>query len=142
MIFPDVNVWVALAYDKHSHHSAAHRWFDSLNLEDPLCFCRFTQIGFLRLLSTEAVMGIDGVLSQSEAWREYDRWFKEGRVEFLDEPDGLELRFRSLSDNDRPSRKDWADAYLTAFAAAGGLHLVTFDRGFRNRLRDVVILES
>ena len=24
----------------------------------------------------------------------------------------------------------WADAYLSAFAVASGLHLVTFDRGF------------
>jgi uncharacterized protein len=142
LIFPDVNVWIALAFDRHTHHLAARGWFDSLGASHRLCFCRFTQIGFLRLLTTHAVMGDDRVMNQTGAWKEYDRWFDDERVQFLNEPNGLEQAFRSFSRSDRPSRKDWADAYFVAFAAVAGLSLVTFDRGFRGRVDDLLLLES
>ena len=32
--FPDINVWIALAYDGHQHHrAAASSWFAGLNVE-------------------------------------------------------------------------------------------------------------
>jgi len=65
--FPDVNVWVALSYRGHVHHLLASGWFDGLQAE-PMLFCRFTQRGFLRLLTNSRVMR-DEVRSQREAWR-------------------------------------------------------------------------
>jgi len=87
-------------------------------------------------------MGPGRVMSQSQAWKEYDRWFTDDRIGFLEEPPGLEEKFRLFSHTEHPSRRDWADAYLAAFAAAAELCLVTFDRGFRGRVNDVQILEG
>ena len=81
-------------------------------------------------------------MSQSQAWKEYDRWFVDERIGFLEEPAGLERQFRLFSNTDHPSRRDWADAYLAAFAVSAGLCLVTYDRGFRNRMANVQILEA
>jgi hypothetical protein len=139
-LFPDVNVWIALTYERHAHHLAARNWFQTLEREARLFFCRFTQIGFLRLLTNEAVMGEDGVMGQGEAWKVYDRWIEDGRVMFIDEPRGLEGIFRSMSRLRQPAPKDWADSYLAAFAIVSELTLVTFDQGFHTRIRDLVVL--
>jgi predicted nucleic acid-binding protein len=45
---PDVNVWLALAFDEHEHHSAAEDWFEDVG-EAACSFCRLSQQGFLRL---------------------------------------------------------------------------------------------
>ena len=34
MLLPDVNVWLALAFDSHVHHPVAKQWFDGLSNED------------------------------------------------------------------------------------------------------------
>jgi uncharacterized protein len=139
-LFPDVNVWLALTYDRHIHHLAAKDWLEGVAPEARLCFCRFTQISFLRLLNTSAVMGEDGVLSQARAWDAYDRWIEEGGVILLEEPAAIEPSFRTFSQQTRPAPKDWADSYLAAFASVLNLRLVSFDQGFRSRVRDSVIL--
>jgi len=82
----------------------------------------------------------DEVMPQKEAWTAYDRWMADGRILFLEEPPTVEKSFRSFSSESRPHPKDWADAYLAAFAAVYGLRVVTFDRGFRRRLSDMVLL--
>jgi hypothetical protein len=123
-----VNVWLALSYQRHVHYSAARAWFERLDDDVRACFCRLTQIGLLRLLTTEAVMGDDEVLSQVQAWRVYDRWIEDDRIVFVDEPPSLESRFRMLSAQPRAAPKDWADSYLSAFAETAGGRLVTFDR--------------
>jgi uncharacterized protein len=53
---PDVNVWIALAADKHVHHNVAKHWFMNIQA-DRVLFCRITQLGFLRLLTNRHVMG-------------------------------------------------------------------------------------
>jgi predicted nucleic acid-binding protein len=85
-------------------------------------------------------MGRDDVLTQAEAWHAYDRWSEDPRIVFLDEPLGLERAFRELSQQGRSSPKQWADAYLAAFALVSGTRLVTFDRAFRNKGRSPLIL--
>lgn len=72
-LFPDVNVWIALSYAGHTHHVPALSWFAALEEDARLCFCRFTQISFLRLLTTEAAMGKGDVLGQADAWKAYDQ---------------------------------------------------------------------
>lgn len=139
-LFPDTNVWVALTYDRHVHHPLAQRWFRGLVPSARLFFCRITQLGLLRLLTASAVMGPDEVKSQQEAWRAYDRWLEDDRVEFLDEPAGLEGHFRALTRSPQASPKDWADSYLAAFARVARLTVVTFDRAFQTKAADVVLL--
>jgi predicted nucleic acid-binding protein len=67
-LFPDIKVWLALSYERHVHYPVARKWFEQLDGDSLLCFCRLTQIGLLRLLTTGALMDID-VLSQADAWR-------------------------------------------------------------------------
>ncbi len=140
-LFPDVNVWIALSYDGHVHHKAAQEWFSTLDENAMLCFCRITQISFLRLLTTAAILGRD-VLTQASAWETFDAWMESGRVLFLDEPAGLEHPFRQMSEARRPSPKDWTDSYLAAFASIAGLRLVTFDRSFLTRTTDAIVLRT
>jgi predicted nucleic acid-binding protein len=66
-LFPDINVWVALTYEGHVHHTAAAAWFAELPSDLTLAFCRFTQLGLLRLLTSASVMG-DEVMTQPQAW--------------------------------------------------------------------------
>jgi uncharacterized protein len=134
-----VNVWISLTWHGHIHHSLAAHWFARLEDDARLCFCRVTQLSFLRLLTTEAVMRSD-VRSQAEAWKVYDEWLGDPRVGFLGEPDGLEPTLRAHSRLKHPAPKDWADAYLLAFALVAGLRLVTFDRAFRGKTNDLVLL--
>jgi uncharacterized protein len=138
-LFPDINVWVALTYEGHARHATAALWFATVKPDTGLVFCRFTQLGLLRLLSTVAVMG-DEVMTQPEAWAAYDRWHQDERVEFSDEPPGLEPRFRTLTRLRHSATKEWADSYLAAFATVGQLTLVTFDRGLRTKAKSVVVL--
>ena len=138
-LFPDVNVWLALTYERHVHHTIAYDWFAAVEPRSRLFFCRFTQLALLRLLSTDAVMG-DEVMNQSEAWRAYDVWLQDDRVDFLDEPAGIERRFRSATQLRRAAPKDWADSYLVAFAGVAQLTLVTFDGALRAKTRPLDLL--
>ena len=140
-LFPDINVWIALTIDRHVHHSRAMGWFESVGGSGRLFFCRFTQMGLLRLLTLEAVMGQKEVMAQTEAWKAYDRWLEDERVGFLDEPSEIEAAFRGLTRSVQAAPKDWADSYLAAFATAAHLTLVTFDRAFSNKARQLVLLE-
>lgn len=139
-LFPDVTVWVALTLESHIHNPSAARWLAGLGPESSICFCRITQLSLLRLLTTHAVMG-EEVISQAGAWHVYDRWLEDTRIIFLDEPAGLDTAFRSHSQRKDHSPKDWADAYLVAFAAVLGLTLVTFDRGLRDKTKNIHLLE-
>ena len=140
-LFPDINVWVALTHGGHVHHDVASDWFSSLEADVRFCFCRLTQLGLLRLLTAEAVMGQE-VMSQAEAWAVYDQWITAGGAELLEEPPGLERRFRALSRSRHASPKQWADAYLAAFADASQVTLVTFDHAFRGKAKPVTLLEA
>jgi len=130
---------VALTYEGHVHHRIAAEWFRTLPAEVSLVFCRFTQLGLLRLLTAQAVMG-DEVMTQPQAWAAYDRWLQDPRVTLVDEPPEIEPRFRALARQRQPATKDWADSFLAAFATAGDLTIVTFDRGLRAKARSAVLL--
>ena len=139
-LFPDVNVWLAMTAAAHEHHRIAVQWFDRLDAMSRVCFCRVTQMSLLRLLTTEAVMGPDEVLTQAGAWRAYDSLLDDERVRWLEEPSGMETEFRSRSTHGRSSPKDWTDAYLAAFASAADLTLVTFDQAFRGKIKNLQLL--
>ena len=126
--FPDVNIWVAIAADRHTHHRLAKAWFDSTNEE--IVLSRITQMGFLRLLTNPRVMG-DGVLAAEHAWRLLDRLLADDRIVFAAEPPGLQVAWRVLTAKHETGPNFWTDTYLAAFANTAGLNLVTLDRGFR-----------
>jgi uncharacterized protein len=128
---PDINVWVAAACEGHQHHTSASAWFAAAD-DGKIGFCRVTQLGFLRLLTHPAVMR-DEVMTPTAAWSAYDRFVSDDRVTFYAEPEheGLQSSFRQMTTAKGFAHKQWPDAYLAAFAKAGGLTLVTFDRGLK-----------
>jgi uncharacterized protein len=138
LVFPDINVWLALALSRHVHHKRAKQWYESLDDEE-IVFCRFTQIGLLRLLTTEAVMGTE-LLTQRRAWQIYDAFVKDGGARLLSEPRTLEERFRALSRHPSASPKDWVDSYLAAFSLETGAKLITFDKALGAKTKDSVVL--
>jgi toxin-antitoxin system PIN domain toxin len=128
-LLPDVNVWLALTFDSHVHYPPAKIWFDGLT--DELCFfCRTTQQGFLRLATNRPVSG-PHALTLDEAWQAYDGFQSDPHVFFADEPAMLETHWRSFTRGQAFSNQVWTDAYIAAFAQAGGFEVVTFDKGFR-----------
>lgn len=129
MFLPDINVWIALTFRSHPHHSAASDWFEEVP-EDGCAFCRMTQHGFLRLASNPRAMGPDA-LSLQEAWEKFDAYLADPRVVVAREPADLESVWRSYTRRRSFSRDVWSDAYLAAFARAAPLDLVTFDKGLR-----------
>jgi uncharacterized protein len=136
LVFPDVNVWLVLIIE-HVHQKAALNWWQRES--GAIAFCRFTQIGLLRLLTTPAVM--DGKpFTMKQAWSTHDVLAGDERVEFLPEPPAVERAFRGLSSTAHASPKLWANAYLTAFASECGGSLVTFDRSLARRSSNSVFL--
>jgi toxin-antitoxin system PIN domain toxin len=126
--FPDINVWLALAYRGHQHHAITAAWFERVEAEQAV-FCRVTQLGFLRLLTHPAVMR-DEVKTQQEAWMAYDQLASDARVTFYSEaqPEPVEAALRALTASARFAHQHWPDAYLAAFARVADLTPVTLDR--------------
>jgi uncharacterized protein len=139
LLFPDVNVWVALNFERHAHHRSAARWYAAIPANATLVFCRQTQLGLFRILTTEAVMGAE-VLPQRGCWELYDQWIGTGQVVWGDEPQGMGTVLRALTAGETPSPKLWMDTYLGAFAQTGGLTLVTFDRALAAKAKGAVLL--
>jgi toxin-antitoxin system PIN domain toxin len=128
MFLPDVNLWLALAFESHVHHTAARSWFETP--PDRACsFCRMTQLGFLRLATNPKAFGAEAVALR-DAWALYDAFLADPRIAYLDEPAGLEPFWRVYTTRETFSPKVWNDAYLAAFARAAGCDVVTFDGGF------------
>ncbi len=126
MFLPDVNVWIALVFEAHVMHLPVAQWFG--NLDRVTCrFCRLTQSGFLRLATNPAVLG-SNARSMAQAWQLYDTLLKDARIAFSEEPTGTEHLWRARTYTTDYSPKVWADAYLAAFAEAGGCTLVTLDK--------------
>ena len=128
MYLPDINFWLALAFQSHAHHGAAKAWMLSAP-EQSCCFCRLTQLGFLRLSTNRKIFPLDA-LTMHEAWDIYDELLSDIHVVFAEESEELEIAWRSLTPGNLYSTNVWADAYLAAFACTADLEVVTFDRGF------------
>lgn len=129
----DSNVWLALALSRHVHHQAARRWFDHQSEPGSILFCRATQQTFLRLLTSASVLGAYGnpPLTNRQAWEAYEALRADDRIAFRsEEPTGLEALWRRYAVRGTASPKLWMDAYLAAFAAAGGYRMVTTDAAF------------
>ena len=134
--FPDVNTWLALAWEGHGHHRAASGWFESVDEPCRLIFSRYSQLGLLRLVTNAQVMG-GSVVSLEDAFAIYDRLLEDPRIELKEEPRGFEGLMRKAS---RPMARQAAtkaigDLYLIAFAVAAEATLVTFDKAMARALR-------
>jgi len=134
-----VNVWFALVHEIHPHHEAALAWGESLDSDTAAYFCRFTQLGVLRLLTNRSAMGED-VLTQAEAWEAFDALLVNPGNQMMDEPRGIDVLFRQHTQRNEISTKQWADGYLAAFAIAAGIRLVTFDRALAGKVKGAVLL--
>lgn len=115
-------------------------WLESIEAAE-VAFCRVTQMGMLRLLTNQTVMGTE-VLSSSRAWQVYRTMLADERVQFAPEPFSMEQEWRKLTSQSTPSPNVWTDAYLAAFARAGGMQLVTFDRAMPTLAPEALLLGS
>ena len=135
MTLADTNFWLALTLSKHVFHRPARDWFDGQSAQAPVLFCRATQQSLLRLLTTEAVLRPYDIppMTNAEAWNVYDGLRSDRRVAWAGEADagGIESRWKNLAAGGAASPKLWMDAYLAAFALAGGHRLVTTDKAFK-----------
>ncbi|MGA2135036.1 MAG: TA system VapC family ribonuclease toxin [Bryobacteraceae bacterium] len=138
LIFPDVNVWMALLLENHVHRTVVRKWWDSPG-PGIAGFLRLTQMSVLRLLTAAAAMN-GKPLRMSEAWTAYDRLFEDDRVAFFDEPKEIEAVFRKYTLQNHTSPKLWADAWLLAFAECAGGAVATFDRALADRASHTILL--
>ena len=134
---PDVNVWLALSVPDHPHHQRARAfWYEESGRE--LAFCRVTALGLVRLSTHPTVMG-GQPLTVAQAWQAYSAYRQLPEVTLAAEPEGCEQQLEAWATaGDFPPRL-WTDAYLAAFAKAGGFRLVTLDRDF-TRFRGLELL--
>ena len=128
----DTNVWIALTFESHPGHQTASEAVSSPTERRIAVFCRATQQSFLRLISTPALTSQYGIpaVTNEEALELLDLFMGSPQVIYQDETAGLLPIWRSLAVTSTPSPRLWMDAYLAAFAMAGGLQITTFDHGF------------
>ena len=128
----DANVWIALVFAAHPHHELALEAYRSTSKARPAVFCRTTELSFLRLTSTPALLRLSNAtgLTNQDAIATLTRLHGETRVAHRDEAEGVARLWHRLGARDSASPKRWMDAYLAAFAIAGDLRLVTADRDF------------
>ena len=128
-LLSDVNVLLALAAECHARHTEVRRWWEGRPRDESLHICRPVQMALLRLMGSEAALGTDAVTLPS-AWALYASMLASGRFSFTMEPPEFEAMWELLSRPFKRSPKVVMDAYLAAFARAGGFRLVTLDRAF------------
>lgn len=130
----DTSVWLAAIFEQHPFHSIARHPLQQATLKQPAVFCRATQQSVLRLISTAVIAKTYGEppLSNRGALMTLDALQTLPQVAWRDEPAGVFGHWRTLAALDSTSPKVWMDAYLAAFAIAGGLRLVTLDSDFKN----------
>jgi L-amino acid N-acyltransferase YncA len=78
--------------------------------------------------------------TQRQCWQIFDEWVENDQARFLDEPPGMTKWLRNRTSNEVVAPKMWMDAYLSAFAEAANLMLVTFDRALAGRVAGSVLL--
>ena len=139
-LLPDVNVWIAINLKIHKHHPAAISWFNTLDEQSALIFCRQTQMGLFRLLTTQAILG-DETFTLRQCWKLYHEWIDSGSAELWIEPAGIEDIFARNTVSNESSPKCWNDAYLAAFAETAAITLVTFDKALAGKASGSILLK-
>lgn len=123
----DVNILLALTWDQHIHHHAAHERFAEL---ENWSTCPISEAGLLRLLLTEQVVGrqVSGseALGQLEAIRRVQGW------SFL--TDSVSLAEPVIDTRVLMGRRQVTDLQLVNVAAANDTKVATFDAALRTSL--------
>jgi toxin-antitoxin system PIN domain toxin len=144
LVLCDSNVWLALALSRHAHQVPVRKWFEAIEQPSSVFFCRATQQTLLRLLTNASVLSPYGnpPLTNRQAWGVYQALLADDRIVLrADEPGGLEAQWGRFALRNTASPKLWMDAYLAAFALAGGYRIVTTDVAFKQfRSLDVEVL--
>jgi len=130
----DTNVWLAAVFTTHPFHALAQNALQRATPAVPAVFCRATEQSFLRLASTPSLLKVYGAEGPTnrDALLALNALQALRQVGVRDEPRGALPLWHALSARDSASPKVWMDAYLAAFATAGGLRMVTLDRDFKN----------
>ncbi len=130
----DTNVWLAAIFPTHPFHTLARQALQKATPAQPAVWCRSTQQSFLRLSSTPTVLNAYGAqgMTNRDALVALDALQSLPQVALREEPRGVFALWSKLAATDSASPKIWMDAYLAAFAIAGGLRMVTLDRDFKN----------
>jgi toxin-antitoxin system PIN domain toxin len=124
---PDINVWLALADENHTLHSAARHYWQNTAAAS-VVFCRISMLGFLRLSTHRSVLSRP--LSPTEAWSIYQQYRNHAGVGFLHEPPSIDAEFKTFTCLPGFEPNLWTDAYLAALALSTGCRLVSFDADF------------
>lgn len=133
----DLNVWLALSAGEHAWHERARQYWHTESAAT-LAFCRVSALGLLRLLTNATVM--DGQpLRPAQAWSVMRAWLHRPGIVLVPEPEGCDALLDDWVARGLLLPRLWTDAYLAAFALAGGYRLVTFDRDFA-RFPDLSLL--
>jgi len=123
---PDINVWLAMSAPDHVHRARAERYWRE-EASPHIAFTAITMLGFVRLASTAPIF--NGLpLSAPEAWSVYLSWIKESVQ--VEEPRQCRKILHGWVGDGFVTSRTWTDAYLAAFALAGSLRLVSFDKDF------------
>lgn len=128
----DTSVWVAAVFPSHPLHAQAQGALAESSPEEPACFCRATQVSFLRLITTPAVLRLYGAehMTNRAATTLLRHLQARPDVREFQEPAGVVEVWHQLAERDTVSPKVWMDAYLAAFALRGGLRVLTLDADF------------
>lgn len=129
----DTNVWVALAFASHPLHRSAAAAYGRASTDRPAVFCRATQLSFLRIATTAVILRNYGVraFTNRDALAALSQFLALPTVVYQEEPPGLTALWRRFAASTQASPKLWMDAYLAAFARAGGYQFVTADKAFK-----------
>lgn len=142
-VLADSNIWLAASFLQHPHCAVARVRIARATKAEPLLFCRSTEQSLLRLISTPGLQRTYGepLISNQAAWEALQVYKSMPQVRFCDEPPGTAARWHELAALPSASPKVWMDAYLAAFAIAGGHGLVTLDRDFEAHVPRGLALE-
>ena len=121
-----LTVFFALAMSS----SASAAVFNGSSANRQCHFCRYTQLGFLRLANNFKVFP-HAAVTQDQAWEIYDHFLLHSRTGFAVDSLMVESTWRQFTRGQSFAPKLWNDAYLVAFAQAAGFEVVTFDQGFK-----------
>jgi len=126
----DVNLLLALLHERHAFSAKAVAWLDEQSGSGSVAICRIVQMGVLRILTRPSIMK-DDLLTPSEFWQGWSVLMADARFFIVSEPTQLESVWRELTVSLPRGQCAETDAYLAAFAQAGGYSMATFDKGFQ-----------
>ena len=129
----DINVWLALADENHTHHMRARHYWEN-EATQQLAFTRVTMLGLLRLLTNKAVMA-GHPFTVAEAWSAYQAFRKLPEVVWIGDHSDQAIQADDILAEFSEARGftalQWTDGHLAALAQTANCRLVSFDSDFR-----------